>query len=159
MSIWKLDLDAYHNDDSRTEEQGTLPFPSSREPPVEQTTYWGVKCRTCEELVAFDVCPYLSFGTGAASMKPGAIRCSGGHNHIYFPRDFQFIPSSARIPQETMRENRDVYRAVNSTFPSKLQAPAPAPEQAVEPIADSPRKSVRPFDNTRWPHLVNRNAV
>jgi hypothetical protein len=83
-----------------------------------ETTYWGVKCRTCQELVAFDVCPYLSFGVDAASMKPGAIRCSQDHNHIYFPRDFQFISSALVISDERMRANRETYRAINSILQS-----------------------------------------
>jgi hypothetical protein len=82
-----------------------------------QMIYWGVLCRTCHELVAFDVCPYISFGSGAASMKPGTIRCSQDHTHIYFPRDFGFIPSATRIDDETMRENRVAYAAINLTKP------------------------------------------
>ena len=82
-----------------------------------QTTYWGVLCRTCHELVAFDVCPYISFGSGAASMKPGTIRCSQDHTHIYFPRDFGFIPSIVPVCDETMRENRATYAAINLTKP------------------------------------------
>jgi hypothetical protein len=65
-------------------------------------------------MVAFDVCPYESFGPGAASMKPGAIRCSQGHNHIYFPRDFGFRASAIPVAEAAMRENRDAYRAINS---------------------------------------------
>jgi hypothetical protein len=89
--------------------------PTYREPLIDQsqTTYWGVLCRTCHELVAFDVCPYISFGPGAASMRPGTIRCSQGHRHIYFPRDFAFIPSAVLIADETMRENRATYAAIN----------------------------------------------
>jgi len=34
-----------------------------------ETTYWGVLCRTCQKLVAFDICPYVSFGDGAAGMS------------------------------------------------------------------------------------------
>jgi len=89
--------------------------PTCSEATIDQskTTYWGVPCRTCHELVAFDVCPYMSFGSGAASMKPGTILCSQGHNHIYFPRDFAFIPSAVLIADETMQENRAAYAAIN----------------------------------------------
>ncbi len=55
---------------------------------------WTVPCRTCGETIELDTCPYVSFGSGA-SMKPGAIRCSHGHHHIYFPRDFGFVPCVA----------------------------------------------------------------
>jgi len=79
-----------------------------------ETTYWGILCRTCWKLVAFDHCPYVSFGPGAASMTPGAVRCGEGHNHIYFPRDFKFISSAVPVSDATMRENREVYRAINS---------------------------------------------
>jgi hypothetical protein len=78
-----------------------------------ETIYWGILCRTCRDVVAFDICPYVSFGPGAASMKPDAIRCGHGHNHIYFPRDFQFVPSAVPIPDATMQENREAYRAIN----------------------------------------------
>jgi hypothetical protein len=77
------------------------------------TTYWGILCRTCHALVAFDTCPYISFGPGAASMKPGAIRCGLGHNHIYFPRDFGFLPSVDPVSIKVMRENREIFKAIN----------------------------------------------
>jgi hypothetical protein len=78
-----------------------------------ETMYWGVLCRTCQGLVAFDMAPYVSFGPKASSLKPGAIRCGQGHNHIYFPRDFRFASFVARISDEVMRKNRDVFRAIN----------------------------------------------
>jgi hypothetical protein len=79
----------------------------------EQTIYWGVLCRTCRELVAFDTRPYVSFGPGAVSMKPGAIRCNRGHNHIYYPRDYCFHPSANRISEATMEANRTLYGKIN----------------------------------------------
>jgi hypothetical protein len=78
-----------------------------------ETTYWGVLCRSCVELVAFDICPYLSFGPGAANAHPGAIRCAHGHNHIYFPRDFQFFYSDVSIDDAVMQGNREAYRAID----------------------------------------------
>ena len=72
----------------------------------EQRTYWGNLCRTCRKLIAFDTCSYISFGPRAASMKPGAIRCNQGHNHIYYPRDFCFYPSAVPISEATMEANR-----------------------------------------------------
>ena len=86
-----------------------------------ETTYWGVLCRTCQKLVAFDICPYVSFGDGAAGMKPGAIRCGRNHNHIYFPRDFKFVPSMVPITEAAMQQNRETYRAINPL----LRASAP----------------------------------
>ena len=81
------------------------------------TTHFGVLCRTCQELVAFDVCPYVSLGPGAASMHPGAIRCGLGHAHIYFPRDFQFISRAVAVSPSTMKENRERYLAINPRLP------------------------------------------
>jgi hypothetical protein len=78
-----------------------------------ETTYWGTLCRTCASLVAFDICPYISFGPGAASMTPGSIRCGHGHNHIYYPRDFRFFFSDAPISDAEMQENREIYRTLN----------------------------------------------
>jgi hypothetical protein len=95
--------------------------------------YWGVCCRRCEELVAFDTSPYVSFGPGAASMRPGAIRCSQGHNHIYFPRDFGFRQSAVPIADAAMRENRDAYRAINSPGLSTSRDDLP---EAVEPATE-----------------------
>jgi hypothetical protein len=79
----------------------------------EQRTYWGILCRTCGDLVAFDTGPFVSFVCGTASRKPGAIRCDQGHTHIYFPGDFRYYPSVAPIADKTMEENRAVYRAIN----------------------------------------------
>ena len=81
----------------------------------EELLYWGVLCRTCRELVAFDVCPYVSFGPGAIGMKPGAIQCAEGHSHTYFPLDFRFIPWISRIPAELMERNREAFKAANQT--------------------------------------------
>ena len=80
-----------------------------------ETTYWGVLCRTCARPIAFDTRPFHQSGLGAANTKPGAIRCFLGHNHIYFPRDFHFFPSTAVITDVTMQENRAVYGAINSS--------------------------------------------
>jgi hypothetical protein len=80
----------------------------------EQKMYWGILCRTCREPVAFDAPPYNASGPGKANVRPGAIRCGQGHNHIYFPRDFHFFPSADPIAEETMRENRSAYIGVNS---------------------------------------------
>jgi hypothetical protein len=78
-----------------------------------ETTYWGILCRACSEPVAFDTDPYHEFGLGRANIVPGAIRCVHGHNHIYFPRDFRFFPSSVPITDATMQENRATYWAIN----------------------------------------------
>jgi hypothetical protein len=77
-----------------------------------QPTYWGVLCRSCAELVAFDNSPYLSFE--AANMHPGAIRCTHGHNHLYLPRDFQFFFSDDPIGNAVMQKNRETYKATNA---------------------------------------------
>jgi len=79
----------------------------------EPRMYWGIVCRTCGELVAFDGHPNSSFGPTAAGMKPGAIRCRDGHNHIYFPRDFRLYPSAIPIQETTMEGNRAIYRRIN----------------------------------------------
>jgi hypothetical protein len=79
----------------------------------DKTTYWGVLCRSCIELIAFDLSPYHSFGPGAASMNPGAIRCAHGHVHIYFPRDFQFFFSDLPLTDAVIQGNREAYRATN----------------------------------------------
>ena len=78
-----------------------------------ETAYWGILCRTCLGPVAFDVSPYPSFGPGAANVRPSAIRCGQGHNHIYFPRDFRFFFSAAPITDSVMQESRDTHRAFN----------------------------------------------
>jgi len=80
-------------------------------------TYWGIRCKTCLKLVAFDAAPYPSFGPRASNLKPGAICCANGHNHIYFPRDFQFIASEASIPDAVMEQNRVAYAAINPYSP------------------------------------------
>ena len=82
------------------------------------TTYWGVLCRTCEKLIAFDARPFNKSGLGSAHKTPGAICCPLGHNHIYFPRDFRFFPSDTPITDATMQENRAAYEGVNPS--SKL---------------------------------------
>jgi hypothetical protein len=136
-----------------------------KRPPAVEKTYWGVKCRTCQELVAFDVCPYLSFGAGAASMKPGAICCSQAHNHIYFPRDFQFILSTVAISDEGMRVNRETYRAINSVLPShqglsivKAKCPPSRPEVEI-PVADVPKRDAQTAEKDRWSYLGHKKAM
>ena len=92
------------------------------------TTYWGILCRTCLELTAFDTCPL--------SMKPGAIRCSQGHNHIYFPRDFRFFPSAVPVTDEVMQKNREAFMAINSS-PSSSASSNPSIARSSEPEANS----------------------
>jgi len=79
-------------------------------------TYWGVLCRTCSDPVAFDISPHPSFGPGNPNAKAGAIRCRHGHNHIYFPGDFRMLCSVDPISGAVMHENREAYKAVNSSF-------------------------------------------
>ena len=115
--------------DSITKQTGGENIPASPRLPIEantpdkQTTYWGVLCRTCRELVAFDDCPYISFGPGAAGMKPCAIRCGRGHSHIYFPRDFGFVNAAVPVTDETVQENRKAYRAINPRPPASWNPP------------------------------------
>ena len=116
-----------------------------------ETPYWGVLCRTCQEVVAFDTSPYVSFGPAAASMAPGAIRCGKGHNHIYFPRDFQFCASTVPIADAVMRENRDQFRAINPTRERVSHDVAPeAPELAVSSGRDPRREAAQMAGRARW---------
>jgi hypothetical protein len=77
-----------------------------------EKTYWGILCRACSEPVAFDIQVCQMFGPGAAD-RPGAIRCAHGHNHIYFPRNFQFFSSAVAITDAVMQENHGAYQAIN----------------------------------------------
>ena len=81
---------------------------------TQQRTYWGVLCRTCGKFVGFDIVPSAWFECSGANVKPGAIRCAHGHNHIYFPQDFSSYPSTTPITDDTaMEENRASYSRVN----------------------------------------------
>jgi hypothetical protein len=134
-----------------------------------ETTYWGIHCRTCREIVAFDSCPYATFGPYAAHMHPGAICCGSGHNHIYFPRDFQFIVSAVLIAPAVMLQNREAYRAINppqldpvlrATWrpptPALHPVPPAAPPLRLEPplppraAANPARKSAMAAARIRW---------
>ena len=95
--------------------------------------YWGILCRTCSEPVAFGNRLHHESGLGSANVRPGAIRCAYGHNHIYFPRDFRFVPSGVPITETTMQENRQAYLAIN-----------PSPELSCDP---SPGESLIPTEN------------
>ena len=83
-----------------------------------ETTYWGVPCRTCNELVLFDVYPCHTFGIGTATRRPGAVRCANRHNHIYFPHDYRFFPSEASVDEATMEQNRLQYVLINPPYRS-----------------------------------------
>jgi len=76
------------------------------------TAYWGILCRNCQDLIAFDIRPHASFGPGVAGTKPGTIRCGCSHSNIYFPRDFQFISSTGSVTDAVMQENRRAYTAI-----------------------------------------------
>jgi hypothetical protein len=79
-------------------------------------TYWGILCRTCAKLVAFDTLPPQSCGPGAEGSGAGTIRCAQGHSHIYFPRDFRLFPSTVAIADATMQENLKVYKSINPSW-------------------------------------------
>jgi hypothetical protein len=78
-----------------------------------ETIYWGVLCRKCSEPVAFGSPSHQQFELGSAYARPGAIRCTNGHNHIYFPRDFKFFASAEEISDAAMRGNREAHRVNN----------------------------------------------
>jgi hypothetical protein len=109
-------------------------------------TYWGILCRSCQELVAFDRCPYPTFGAGAANQQPAAIRCSHGHNFIYFPRDFQFVTSALSIPDTVLLHNRETFRAINPS-PTSLESGARRHESS---RPDPARESAQAAAKLRW---------
>ncbi len=84
----------------------------------DEAPYWGVLCRSCMQLVAFDVRPYRSFGPEGTNIKPGSIRCVNGHNHIYYPRDFQFFFSEVAISDAAMQQNREAFMVINRPSPA-----------------------------------------
>ena len=147
--------------------EGRQPIPGKSQTQIDrqhrqeqEITYWGILCRTCREMVAFDAAPFVSFGPDAASMKPGAIRCAHGHNHIYFPRDFQFLTSPAPIPDAVMRENRDAFRAINSSGPSHAeQSIPPQPEEVAAPPAALHNEKVRPTSSAADPRRKTAQAI
>jgi hypothetical protein len=96
-----------------------------------ETTYWGILCRTCSEPVAFDIRPYHSSGLGIANLRPGAIQCAHSHNHIYFPRDFRFLSSAVAISDATMLGNREAYQSINPIHEQSYEAPGPSIANAV----------------------------
>ena len=80
---------------------------------LDRTKYWGILCRQCRDLVAFDMRPFERPGSGAPNVKPGVIRCGYGHDHVYFPSDFRFFHREATISEATMEKNRAAYKATN----------------------------------------------
>jgi hypothetical protein len=117
-------------------------------------TYWGILCRTCRELTAFDTRPCDSVGPGAPSMRPCAIRCRLGHNHIYFPRDFRLRPSAILIADAVIQKNCEAFMATNPSSPASSSRPT---WRAVEP---EPRRESdsRPGRVREWwsPHHPSR---
>jgi hypothetical protein len=112
-------------------------------------------------------------------MKPGAVCCGQGHNHIYFPRDFGFRGSAVPIADAVMRQNRDAYRAVNlpghcgsGGFVAKEVEP-PAEPEAGEPPAelesgktrsgkigpDPRREAAREAAKRRWADWASRKTA
>ncbi len=73
----------------------------------------GILCRTCSELIAFDSRPFHTYGSGTANLRPGAIRCTHGHSHSTFPRDFGLFFCKTPITDATMRENCMSRQATN----------------------------------------------
>jgi hypothetical protein len=78
-----------------------------------ESTYWGIFCRTCRDPVAFDKSPYHRSAVGVFNLSAGAIRCTNGHDHIYFPRDFAFFSSEKPIVDAVMQDHCVAYRAIN----------------------------------------------
>jgi hypothetical protein len=104
-----------------------------------ETMYWGILCRSCSEPVAFDTGSHHEYRLGSANASPGAIRCINGHNHIYFPRDFRFFPSSVSITETTVQENRQAYLSIN---PSTEPSCGPPPGEPLIP-RDSDKSDIR----------------
>lgn len=83
------------------------------------TEYWGILCRTCSQPIAFGTGADREAGVESSNVRPGAIRCASGHNHIYFPRDFQIFKSSVAIPDALIKQTRAAYQAINP-MPAEL---------------------------------------
>jgi hypothetical protein len=74
--------------------------------------YWGVKCRTCSETVAFGLRRDPEFGGISSFLKPGKFQCPNGHVHIYFCDDRVFFRNEDEIPREVIKRNRAAYRPI-----------------------------------------------
>lgn len=64
---------------------------------TELQTYWGIRCRTCLELIPFGICPAHTYGPGSAMLRPGIYECSQGHEHTYFAEDIRFFRSGVPV--------------------------------------------------------------
>jgi hypothetical protein len=89
--------------------------PSMGEPRL----YWGVKCRTCREAVAFGIRRDREFGNISAFLKPGRFRCVNGHTHTYHSEDSVFFRNEFEIPRDEIRKSRAAYKLV----PAPAQTP------------------------------------
>lgn len=132
------------------------------------TTYWGVLCRSCEGLIAFDAFPCSKSGLGAASTKPGTIRCFLGHTHIYFPRDFRLFTSSNLITDATIHEDHVAYEAVNppsestSHLDPALWSGVRAVQKAArsESLAPDPRREIaQTAAKVRWADWASKKVL
>jgi hypothetical protein len=84
------------------------------------STYWGILCRTCADLVAFGTIPGQNSDPGTEDSGPGTIRCTKGHTHIYYPRDFGLFPAVTIIVDTVIRENVRVYKVINPSWADPL---------------------------------------
>jgi hypothetical protein len=121
-------------------------------------TCWEILCRTCEELVAFGTTPAHNSGPGAEGSRPGTIRCTRGHTHIYFSRNFCLYLSPVKIADTTMQDNVRIYKAINpfwesSCSPLPLKPPNSQHESEISAegfdsyaeslLAETPRKTAK----------------
>jgi hypothetical protein len=118
------------------------------QPMSRENTYWGILCRKCSAPIAFGSPSHQQFKLESTCARPGAIRCPNGHNHIYFPRDFNFFESAEVIPETAMEKNRRDHSAINpiATVSTNhwhgTRWSPPEPYGAVRPVTDP--KAVSP---------------
>ena len=58
---------------------------------ADETIFWGIQCRTCEEKIVFGIRRHPDYGDAMSFLCAGTFRCKYGHAHKYFSGDLTYF--------------------------------------------------------------------
>jgi hypothetical protein len=77
----------------------------------EDTTYWGIQCKTCSENIVLGIEEETDLGDCLTFLHPGSFVCVHGHRHEYDQPDLvHYLETNGPVSRAGIVANRSRYR-------------------------------------------------
>jgi hypothetical protein len=77
----------------------------------ENTTYWGIQCKTCLENIVLGIEEDAEIGDCLTFLQPGSFACTHGHRHEYDQPDLMHcLDSNGPVTPGGILANRNRFR-------------------------------------------------